>query len=96
MVSLCTGQMGYVLQNPALLYILTSLTARVDYNRNLQYEQVKDDWQSTTTLTLWDSLKIEIQVIQTKVDLSDKCGNRAIDLCFIPKSNVFDCSCLVP
>ena len=32
--------------------------------------------------------KIEVQVIQTKVGLSDKCGNGAINLSFVLKSNV--------
>ena len=30
------------------------------------------------------SSKIEVQVIQTKADLSDKCGNGAIHLSFVP------------
>ena len=37
----------------------------------------------------WCGSITEVQVIKTKVALSDKCGNGVINLSFVPKLNVF-------
>ena len=50
-----------------------------------------DFWYILLVPIFWYSLKVEVQFVQTKVDLGDECENGAIGLsfCFVSKSNVF-------